>query len=686
MGEQDQAVEFGAEVSRAGEIRSESGLVDVYTERPSKKRVRTPGQEHDHYLKRKARVGTVHPYVKGTYQPKPSKDRRFLCYDGEGSADAYWLLGNEDEYIYKAEGLTTLECLEFLTKGEADGCIRIYYGIHYDVNQLVRDVPKAKQTLLFRGEWVEYGIYSLRYYPHHRLEITTPGRRWQFDDVSNYFRAPLIDVAERMGLEVPSVVKHGKASRSNLREFAEVDLWNYTRAECRLTRLVMEHFRASLQWPADDVLPNITPTSWMGPGSVASALLRKLPDFRPAREFRGGGMESAWVGGYPVEVQQAAERAFFGGRVELFKIGHSSPIYVYDLNSAYPSAMRELWVGGRWRKLREGESKFRGSTTVIDAEWDLTGTGVTVGPLPWRDKDGGVNFPAIGRGWYWNNEVFAAASYHADNITLHGAYGLMDAEIGPLGPIVERLYALRQQFKAQGDPRELGVKAALVALYGKLCQHHGDAKWRNLAMAGWVTASVRATMLRAMMQAPDKIVACLTDSIHSTVPLTLDIGPGLGQWTERKVESGDYLLHSIYRHQGGSIERGDERTGGLQVSGLPWETVLHQIEQNGRAEVYAGMFVGHTLANSSRLYAPYRLQFLGKESNEPIQKRVIDPFGELRREVDRVPKHPRLGEQSYATTPLYSLPGEEAHTIVPSYPPGGFDDRREDEEVEEYVL
>ena len=656
-----------------------------------RKRVYDPAKEHERYLKRKARVGIVHPHAKGTRKSK-AKDRPFLCYDGEGNQDAYWLLGNESEYIYNADGLTTLQCLDFLTRGEADGSIRIWYGIHYDVNQIIRHFPKSRQTLLLQGGWVEFRGYSLRYYPHHRLEITKPGRRWVYDDVSNYFHASLIDVAERMGLGhdwTMTLVEEGKRNREHLKDWSVIDLREYNRAECRLTRLVMEHFRAALQWPADDVLPAIKPTSWMGPGSVASALLRKLPEFRPAREYRGGGMESAWAGGYPVEVQQAAERAFFGGRVELFKIGHSSPIYCYDLHSAYPSAMRGLWTGGRW--VKRANWSIHGASVPLGiwrVAWDLTGVNPVVGPFPWRDKDGGVCYPAVGEGWYWAGEIRSALKMvnqlMGGSVRVTEGYNLADQKSSPLAPIVQRLYDLRQRYKAEGNPMELGVKAALVALYGKLCQRHGDAKWRNLAMAGWVTASVRATMLRAMMQAPDKIVACLTDSIHSTVPLTLDIGPGLGQWSERKVEWGDYLLHSIYRHAGEGQQQGDERTGGLQVRGLDWESVVHQIWQRKEAEVHTSMFVGHLLANSSRVYAPYRLRVLRPDDPVPANARRIDPFGEVRREVEPLPRHPKLDWESYSTSPLYSLPGEEAHTIVESYPPGGFEDRFEDEEVESY--
>lgn len=653
---------------------------ELHAERPPQKvkpRHRTKEQEHEHYLKRKARVGVVHG---GKGEAKPG--RPFLCYDGEGSAEAYWLLGNEHEYIYNAEGLSTLACLEFLTKGEADGSIRIFYAIHYDVNQIARDLPRAAQNRLFSGEWVVYRGFSLRYYPHHRLELSRPGRRWTFDDVGNYFHAPLIDVAEKMGLDIPAIIvnliKKGKAERHKLAEWPAWMLQDYNQAECVVTRLVMEHFRAALQWPADDVLPAITPTSWMGPGSVASALLRKLPDFRPAREYRGGGMVEAWAGGYPVEVQQAAERAFFGGRVELYKVGHASPIYCYDLHSAYPSAMRGLWTRGRWTRVKPGcRVKLSG---IYDVEWDLTGANPIIGPFPWRDKDGEVCYPAIGRGYYWGEEI---ANVERSSLIVRGGYELHDIRPSPLAPIVERLYELRAQFKAAGDPRELGVKAALVALYGKLCQRHGDATWRNLAMAGWVTASVRATMLRAMLQAPESVIACLTDSIHATVPLKLDIGDGLGQWSERRVESGDYLLHSIYRLSEPGA-RPEERTGGLQVAGLDWPKVIDDIAASGKSSVHVSTFVGHLQANSSRVYAPHRLKILRPTDRTSANQRTIDPFGESRREVEPHNQPAWLDAWSYATTPLYSLPGEDAHTIVESYPPGGFVDRFEDEEVESY--
>jgi hypothetical protein len=85
--------------------------------------------------------------------------------------------------------------------------------------------------------------------------------------------------------------------------------------------------------------------SWMGAGAAASALLKKEG---VARHYAG------FVRKYDIsEEQHIAHAGFYGGRIELTKVGFSDEIvFQYDQRSAYPSVCLGLpsMIGGRFRR------------------------------------------------------------------------------------------------------------------------------------------------------------------------------------------------------------------------------------------------------------------------------------------------------------------------------------------------
>src|SRR5206468_6232651 len=61
----------------------------------------------------------------------------------------------------------------------------------------------------------------------------------------------------------------------------------------------------------------------------------------------------------PYQVQEAAWSSYYGGRFEQLKKGFVGTVNLYDLNSAYPDALRHMpdITNGRWIAKRELEHK-----------------------------------------------------------------------------------------------------------------------------------------------------------------------------------------------------------------------------------------------------------------------------------------------------------------------------------------
>jgi hypothetical protein len=118
---------------------------------------------------------------------------------------------------------------------------------------------------------------------------------------------------------------------------------------------------------------------------------------------------------------------------------------------------------------------------------------------------------------------------------------------------LEEMFNLRREAKREGNPAQLAYKLGMNSLYGKLAQLIGWDQEQNLPpkyhhqwYAGHTTSWTRARIYLAMMQQPDAIVSCETDSVASTVPLDLKLGTYLGEWDSSEYDEMVYVQSGIY--------------------------------------------------------------------------------------------------------------------------------------------
>lgn len=589
-------------------------------------------------------VGSIARKVTGGRVERKS-EQSFLTYDGESTTSTYTLLGNDREYIYNREGLSTRACLDFLTRDYDDRPIRCFFGLTFDVNHIVRDLKPRQLADFFSGKVVVYGRYTLEYLAGHILYVGLPGRRWTYSDTRGYFTGNLLDAARGFGLEVGDVLVQGKAARSDFSAWSEQELRHYHAAECATHSELMERVRQSLTFGGSGGIPSIRPSYWHGPGAVASTVLGASGI---------GPLRKAWES-TSATVRDALSRAYYGGRSEQLRLGTVSPIYAYDLRSAYPWAMTHLraFSSSWWT---EADWKWTNAWSVHHVAWDVEADG-RPGPLPWRTSNGYITYPSHGAGWYWRAEVDAAmAMFGASRFRVDQSYQMADTIESPLVAIIQALYAKRRAYRASGDPREGGIKLALNALYGKFCQGRGRSPYFNLGWAGFITSLVRAKLLRAAMQAPASVVAFNTDSIVTDVPLNLPIGEELGQWEERQAESGLFLQPGLYRLDGHSPKH---VRGGFKLASFPWMAVLSELRSKGSATVSVSLFVTQMLAKR-RAFKPHKLTILEPGHPSGLNVKTIEPFESIKRDLDLPAKAHRfdLSGVHFLSTMPRTLPFE----------------------------
>jgi hypothetical protein len=178
--------------------------------------------------------------------------------------------------------------------------------------------------------------------------------------------------------------------------------------------------------------------------------------------------------------------AIFGGRVEIFQPGGAGTIVCTDINSLYPSVMRQEYPGELQKCERMMKFGITRATVFIPDQH--------LAPLPFRvtktSPIEGVDEHAIlfpcGRitGTWTNAELFHAVEYHECRIEKVIETWGTDESSTPYGKFVEEFY--RRRLAADSEAYKLIYKLLMNNLYGQL------------GMGGVVTRSLPLTEERAM--------------------------------------------------------------------------------------------------------------------------------------------------------------------------------------------
>lgn len=474
----------------------------------------------------------------------------FIAWDGEGINSSYIdALSIRQDYILlanslgglitKHSGLSTLSCLDFLCKTALDHpkAIHVIYGGSYDVNMMLRDVPRSDIDRLFHSGFsdnaIQFGRYLLQYVPFKAFHVRRlrnvkkpymlKGGKWVLDvdvqltlwDVIGFFQSTFETAAKNwLSVSDDPILSEGKADRANFDKWPLEKIIAYNNRELELLCQLMTALRNSCQ----DI--GLELKRWDGAGSIASAMFQK-------HEIKKS------LCSLPVQVEEASRYAYFGGRIELIKFGHErSTVHYYDINSAYPSALVKLpsLAHGEWREIPAGNFDIRKlpPLSLLRVSWCFN-DGLPFYPFPYRSKDQNkLLFPREGRGWVWLPEAIAAVN-NRFAFSVEKIYSFFPQPLAPFR-FVHEYYEQRRKLIASNKKggAEKVIKLGLNSLYGKLAQHVGyneetgkKPPYHNIALAGWITSHTRAQLFDAAMKAPESVISFCTDGIFSESALNV---------------------------------------------------------------------------------------------------------------------------------------------------------------------
>lgn len=459
----------------------------------------------------------------------------WLGIDGEGIGRAphrYVLLAASDssgrhDYIENINGIPSEVGLRFLLAlGKRFSGSRLAgFYLSYDWTMLLRDLPNRALYRLLRPELRlrprnEGAGFSPVYWRGFKLHYLSGMMRiargdesvnvW---DVGKYYQSRFVAALEASGIAAPELVTRMKEERGTWRESDLDRMRDYCLEECRALAGLCE----LLEKQHESI--GLSPRSWHGPGSTASALLaREKVELCHAKA--------------PGVIEDLAGRAFFGGRFEQAFIGSRSAVQSYDVRSAYPHAASTLpcLTHGKWMRRRRAPRD--GAVALVRYRVRNLGDRFW-GALPCRLEDGSIVWPRSGSsGWAWNVEFEAARAWRGVEYGGEHWELVRKCNCQPFA-FIPGLYQARL---ARPENKQV-LKLALNSLYGKLAQSAGGgSRWSSRVWAGIITATTRARMLDLILAHGDesRLCAIATDGAYSTERVDADEGEALGQW-----ETGD---------------------------------------------------------------------------------------------------------------------------------------------------
>lgn len=496
--------------------------------------------------------------------------RSIVAWDGEGcnlgSNQLYVLLANSrGEAIVNRGGLTTVECLSFLTAHAKADDINVIFGGSYDANMWLADLPRTNLAEIWKTGKTRFAHFYITYQWRKRFTVTntqTNGSAviW---DVLGFFQTKFVDTVRLWLPEVDvTEMEAMKEARPTFDLRLLDEIIKYNAEECRLLVRVCENLFAAFD------VAGIRLNRYDGAGAIAAALMRA----RGVQTHKGV---------LPASVLDAARYSYAGGRIEAPRAGkHDGRIYRADINSAYPAAIRFLPClapgHGRWVHTRPHEED---TFYVSHVRWSYR-EGQPFYPFFYRTDDGRILFPREGEGWCWNPELQAALNHKTeqDHVEVLECYAWRSSCNCKVFDWVQELYDQRYEFKKileAGDPRgraELPIKLGINSLYGKMAQQAGwessgkPPTFHCLPWAGFVTSYTRAKLYDTAMQVPGDVIAFATDAIISTAPLELEVSKQLGDWSLEEfdgivmVQPGVYFLREV-----GKDWASDERGKGKEA-------------------------------------------------------------------------------------------------------------------------
>lgn len=446
------------------------------------------------------------------------------------------------------------DVFKFLMHRSYKNSYNFFFNLEYDTNALLKHLPEENINCLAVFNETRWGNIIIEIIPKKFLCFRRGRSIYRFYDISQFYQiGSLIDTYKRtFGEDYTKILD---ASTGFDYEEIDLEVIKYCVEDSQACQRLADNFVKACH--------NIAPVKrWYSPATLGKTVLRC--NMSKGYKFNKSSL------------QNMALKSYAGGRIEVFKRGFFKRMFVYDINSAYPSIQSNLnaFGGNYWHNKKyekgSGHSFFRINVEIPDC---------IVSPLKFRLYNM-VLYP------YGRLEDQYVSKVELECLMRHDiSFEILEARHNdlcsrkPFGYMLD-LYKRRLKYKNEGSPLQLPLKLALNSSYGILIErqkkttrkeynkdrvndpkievftengkafmldyYYRTGAFFNPIWAAEITAGIRVKLYEDSIKYEDHILKYSTDSIAFDRKVKLPFSKNLGEYGDSVKYKGLIVGNGVY--------------------------------------------------------------------------------------------------------------------------------------------
>ncbi len=451
------------------------------------------------------------------------------------------------------------DVLQFLSRYSLRTSLNFFWNLEYDLNAILKYLDRKHLIDIYYGGKLQYGKYRIKYIPRKMFSISHSKNVVTYFDLWQYYKRSLNNAAKKYIGERKDDIDVTKFSSWKFINKHREKIQEYCIQDCKLTQKLGQRYYELADRCSINFTKPISP-AWISYMYFTQNTV--IPHF------------------WNEYAQKYAYACYYGGRFETFKRGYFPNVYNYDIHSSYPYVMNDLL------DINNGEWNFS-RTIPKDAVYGFLRVKLRlksnyVQPLALREN-GMVIFPRFKDRQYF--------------ITLDEYNYIKDNDLGDIEVVkgiffhpknwvypfrkMQYLYSLKEKYAKEKDDAKSVIKLIMNGFYGKFMQltpyirkaRKSDPildtfdiagnnlfgtyvkKFRagrmfNPIYATLITSRARLNLLKEIKDPEETVIACYTDSIHTTEN-NIRTSDKMGAWGLSFKGEGLYMANGIYAMRNG---------------------------------------------------------------------------------------------------------------------------------------
>ena len=354
-------------------------------------------------------------------------------YDGK----AFLLCDSENSYTMDSDNM-----IEWLMQRKYRDSINFFYNIDYDVMAILKNIMDfpAFKKLYYSNEYI-YDDITIKYIPRKFFNLKKDSNSVSYYDLFQFYNMSL-DNASKTYLNEEKIKIETKDFPPEYVKLNRDKIIEYCNKDASLTKRLGDNMQKCF--------------------SAVGGMYKPISQAYISQHYFLTNCNIPNILKLPIPIIESAFNSYHGGRFEVIKKGCMDKMNLYDIHSAYPSAMRELldYTIGKWTKTTlPSVHGFYKVKIIFNDNF--------IYPQPIKSHEGIIKYPKNFMGWITGHEL----TYYIENnlcqsLSIIEGFSWQGKEVFPLKETMEYLYDERQK----SAEKKYAIKILSNSIYGKFIQ------------------------------------------------------------------------------------------------------------------------------------------------------------------------------------------------------------------------